>query len=173
MTRQSAMNAATAYFDRGDFLNDLAGLVAFETESQNPAQAQELHRYLAQAMVPRLTALGFSCSIHDNPAAGGGPLLIGERMEGDDLPTVLTYGHGDVIRAQTDQWREGLHPFTLVQEGDRIYGRGSADNKGQHLINIAALEAVLATRGTLGFNLRIVIEMSEETGSPGLLQGAA
>ena len=168
MTRQSAMNAATAYFDRGDFLNDLAGLVAFETESQNPAQAQELHRYLAQAMVPRLTALGFSCSIHDNPAAGGGPLLIGERMEGDDLPTVLTYGHGDVIRAQTDQWREGLHPFTLVQEGDRIYGRGSADNKGQHLINIAALEAVLATRGTLGFNLRIVIEMSEETGSPGL-----
>ena len=168
MKRQSAMNAATAYFDRGDFRTDLADLVAFETESQNPDQAAELDRYLSQAMAPRLTALGFACSIHDNPVRGGGPLLVGQRIEGSDLPTILTYGHGDVIRAQTDQWRAGLHPFILVQEGDRIYGRGSADNKGQHLINIAALEAVLATRGKLGFNLRIVIEMSEETGSPGL-----
>ena len=84
------------------------------------------------------------------------------------MPTVLSYGHGDVIRAQTDQWRDGLHPFTLVEEGDRLYGRGTADNKGQHLINIAALEAVIAARGRLGFNCRMVIETGEETGSPGL-----
>ncbi|UWR39290.1 M20 family metallopeptidase [Sulfitobacter sp. W074] len=168
MTRDSAIQAITTYFDDGTFQSELGTLVSYETESQNPDQAPELMRYLTETMKPRLTAMGFTCSLHDNPDPRGGPLLVGERREGDDLPTVLTYGHGDVIRAQTDQWREGLHPFKLVEEGDKLYGRGTADNKGQHLINIAALEAVLKTRGKLGFNCRIVIEMSEETGSAGL-----
>jgi hypothetical protein len=50
----------------------------------------------------------------------------------------------------------------------RWYGRGTADNKGQHSINIAALAQVLAARGRLGFNVKWLIEMGEETGSPGL-----
>ena len=49
-----------------------------------------------------------------------------------------------------------------------MYGRGTADNKGQHTINIAAIAAVLETRGHLGFNSKIVIETGEESGSPGL-----
>jgi len=170
MSRDSAIETILAYFDEGIFQSDLAHLVSYETESQNPTQAPELLRYLKDTMQPRLSAMGFTCELHDNPDPRGGPLLTGERYEGDDLPTVLTYGHGDVIRAQTDQWREGLHPFKLVEEGDRLYGRGTADNKGQHLINIAAMEAVLKTRGKLGFNCRIVIEMSEETGSAGLAE---
>lgn len=170
MTRNSAIDTVSAYFDEGRFQNDLADLVAYETESQNPGHAPELARYLDEAMTDRLGAMGFTCHIHPNPVEGAGPILVAERHEGNDLPTVLTYGHGDVIRAQTDQWREGLHPFRLVEEGDRLYGRGSADNKGQHLINLAALEAVLQTRGTLGFNCRVVIETGEETGSPGLAE---
>lgn len=170
MTRNSAIDTVSAYFDEGRFQNDLADLVAYETESQNPGHAPELARYLNEAMTERLGAMGFTCHIHPNPVEGAGPILVAERHEGNDLPTVLTYGHGDVIRAQTDQWREGLHPFRLVEEGDRLYGRGSADNKGQHLINLAALEAVLQTRGTLGFNCRVVIETGEETGSPGLAE---
>ncbi len=170
MTRDDAIAKAETYFDEGRFQSDLATLVAFETESQDPDQSEELGRYLREAMRPRLEAMGFACSIHPNPDPRGGPLLVGERMEEGAGTTVLTYGHGDVIRAQTEQWREGLHPFRLVEEGDRLYGRGTADNKGQHLINIAALEAVLAARGSLGFNVRIVIEMSEETGSAGLAE---
>ena len=51
----------------------------------------------------------------------------------------------------------------------RWYGRGTADNKGQHPINLAALEQVLRARGgRLGFNLKILIETGEESGSPGL-----
>ncbi len=167
-TRDGAITRATAYFDDGRFQGDLAGLVAFETESQEPAQRPELHRYLDEAMRPRLEAMGFACTSHDNPDPRGGPLLVGTRIEDPDLETVLTYGHGDVIRAQTGQWREGLHPFRLAEEGERLYGRGTADNKGQHLVNVAALEAVLAERGRLGFNVKIVIETSEETGSAGL-----
>jgi acetylornithine deacetylase/succinyl-diaminopimelate desuccinylase-like protein len=168
MTRSAAIDTVSAYFDNNGFQTELADLVGFETESQTPDQAPELARYLAEAMTPRLAAMGFRCAIHPNPVANAGPFLIAERHEGDDLPTILSYGHGDVIRAQTDQWRAGLHPFRLVEEGDRLYGRGTADNKGQHLINIAALDAVLQTRGALGFNCRIVIETGEETGSPGL-----
>ena len=56
----------------------------------------------------------------------------------------------------------------LTERGNRWYGRGVADNKGQHSINIAALQAVLETRGNLGFNAKYLIEMGEEVGSPGL-----
>lgn len=167
-SRAGAIERASRYFDDGTFQTDLAALVAYPTESQEPGRAAELMRYLKQAMQPRLEAAGFDCEIFDNPDPRGGPFLVGARIEDPALTTILTYGHGDVIRAQADQWREGLAPFTLVEEGDRLYGRGTADNKGQHLINLAALEAVLAERGHLGFNVKIVIEMSEETGSAGL-----
>ncbi|WP_069300644.1 M20 family metallopeptidase [Neptunicoccus sediminis] len=168
MTRDAAIERISSYFDNGTFQSELAELVSHETESQNPERKEELGLYLEKTMQPRLEAAGFTCEIFPNPNPAGGPLLIGERIEDPALTTVLTYGHGDVIRAQTEQWREGLHPFKLVEEGERLYGRGTADNKGQHLINIAALETVLAERGSLGFNVKIVIEMSEETGSAGL-----
>src|SRR5713101_2132625 len=82
--------------------------------------------------------------------------------------TVFGYGHGDVIRGLEPQWRDGLSPWRLRQEGDRLYGRGTADNKGQHTINLAALDSVLKTRGRLGFNASLLIETGEEIGSPGL-----
>ncbi|WP_375230111.1 M20 family metallopeptidase [Roseobacter sp. S98] len=170
MTRDTAINGISAYFDEGRFVDDLRDLVAFETESQDPAQAAELTGYLSEAMIPRLESMGFTCTIHPNPTTGSGPFLVAERIEDADRPTILSYGHGDVIRAQTADWREGLHPFRLVEEGDRLYGRGTADNKGQHLINLAALRAVLDARGSLGFNCRIVLETGEETGSPGLAE---
>ena len=166
--RTTALAHADQYFMNRQFQQDLATWVSYETESQNPDKTPELHRYLDEIIAPRLTASGFTCQIHPNPVKGGGPFLIGTRHEADDLPTILTYGHGDVIRAQTDQWRKGLHPFRLVEEGDRLYARGTADNKVQHLINFAAMEAVLAARGALGFNVKVLIEMSEEIGSPGL-----
>lgn len=170
MTRDAAISHVTDYFEAGTFQSDLAKLVSYRSESQNPAdeaRAESL-RYLQEAMLPRLQALGFTCEIINNPDPKGGPLLLGERVEGEDLPTILTYGHGDTVRGQEGMWREGLEPWEIVEEGDRLYGRGTADNKGQHLINIAALEAVIATRGSLGFNTRIVLEMSEEVGSVGL-----
>lgn len=170
MTRDAAIANITDYFDDGRFQADLAALVAHPSESQNPEAAPELMRYLTEAMMPRLQEAGFACEIFDNPIPGAPPLLVGERYEGAGLPTVLSYGHGDVIRAQEGMWRDGLEPFRLVEEGERLYGRGSADNKSQHLINIAAMEAVTATRGSLGFNAKIVIEMAEETGSPGLAE---
>lgn len=170
MSRANALTQAASYFDSGALQSDLARLVSYRSESQNPAQADVLVSYLETAMRPRLEAMGFVCSLHDNPTGRGGPFLIALRIEDAALPTVLSYGHGDVVLGQDDQWRAGLEPFTLTEEGDRLYGRGAADNKVQHLVNIAALETVLAVRGKLGFNVKIVMETGEEIGSPGLAE---
>lgn len=112
-----------------------------------PGRGDALHAYLTEALAPHLVALSMTTRLLPNPAPGGAPFLLAERIEAPDLPTVLSYGHGDVTRAQTDAWAEGLHPFRLTQRGDRFYGRGSADNKGQHLVNLTALRAHLDRHG--------------------------
>ena len=168
-TRDSALLEIDRYYSQGTFLEDLARRVAIPTESQNPERAASLHEYLDGEMRGSLERMGFTCHMFPNPSAGKGPFLIGTRIEDPALPTVLTYGHGDVIRGQDAQWREGLNPWQVKVEGDRIYGRGTADNKGQHTINLAAVEAVMRARGgKLGFNLKILLETGEEVGSPGL-----
>jgi acetylornithine deacetylase/succinyl-diaminopimelate desuccinylase-like protein len=167
MTRAAAIAAAEAYFDDGGFTADLARRVAIPTESQVEGRAPALAAYLGDEIAPSLKRLGFESRIFDNPVRGG-PILIAERREDGAATTVLGYGHGDVIRGLEPQWRDGLDPWTLEQRGERLYGRGTADNKGQHSINIAAMAAVLKTRGRLGFNSILLIETGEEVGSPGL-----
>jgi len=166
--REAAINEAAALARDGRFLSLLRDRVAVPTESQNEDRLPDLHRYLVEQIAPALDPLGFTCRILDNPVAGGGPFLIATRIEDPALPTVLGYGHGDVVRGMPELWRQGLDPWTLVVEGERWYGRGTADNKGQHAIWIAALESVLRLRGRLGFNAKFVIETSEEIGSIGL-----
>ena len=170
MTRAAAIARAAAQFDMGVFAEDLARRIAIRTESQDEARAGELARYLVDEMVPALEAMGCSCRILPNPAGRGGPFLIARRQEPGNALTVLSYGHGDVIRGLEGQWRKGLDPWRLTAEGDRLYGRGTADNKGQHTINLSALKAVLETRGRLGFDFVLVLETGEETGSPGLAE---
>jgi acetylornithine deacetylase/succinyl-diaminopimelate desuccinylase-like protein len=169
MSRQDAIANAARYFDSGAFRADLARRVAIPTESQGGGKLDVLRAYLTDEIVPAVEKLGFTARIFDNPKAGHGPFLIAELHEDDALPTVLTYGHGDVVFGHADAWRKGLDPWQVIVEGDRWYGRGTADNKGQHTINLAALEQVMAARGgKLGFNCKILIEMGEEAGSPGL-----
>ena len=168
MSRAQAILAAERYFDDGRFFDELARRVAIPTESQNPAREAELARYLESEIAESLERMGFECRIAPNPTGQHGPFLIAERIEDPGLPTMLSYAHGDVIRGQEGEWRAGLDPWQLRREGERIYGRGTADNKGQHTINLAALETVLRTRGRLGFNVKLLVETGEEVGSPGL-----
>ncbi|MGE0717433.1 MAG: M20 family metallopeptidase [Alphaproteobacteria bacterium] len=167
MSRSAVIAEVERHFDTGAFHADLARRVAIPTESQNPDRRPVLHSYLTDEIGPALTAMGYGWEVVDNPV-GGPPFLIAERREGDDVPTVLTYGHGDVVRGQEEQWKKGDGPWKLALDGERLYGRGTADNKGQHTINLAAIAAVLKTRGRLGFNSRFLVDMGEEVGSPGL-----
>jgi acetylornithine deacetylase/succinyl-diaminopimelate desuccinylase-like protein len=168
MTRDAAIAAAQRTFDDGRYAEALARRVAIRSESQDPAQASALRCYVEDELARSYAALGFECRIVDNPLPARGPFLFAQRREANARVTVLTYGHGDVIRGQDAQWRAGLSPWTLARDGDRLYGRGTADNKGQHTINEVALGAAMRTRGRLGFNLKVLVETGEETGSPGL-----
>ncbi len=169
MTRETALAAAARYFDEGGFTADLARKVAWRTASGFPETLDTLAGYQREETTPELEALGFTVRLLDNPEPGGGPYAIAERIEDPALGTVLLYAHGDVVRGQDAQWTGGRSPWTLAAEGDRLYGRGTADNKGQWTVNAGALRAVLAARGgRLGYNVRTIIEMGEECGSPGL-----
>ncbi|HEX9568680.1 MAG TPA: M20 family metallopeptidase [Rhodospirillales bacterium] len=169
MSRTNAIARALAYFDdEAGYFADLARRIAIPTECQEPSRLPNLYRYLEDEMRPAFESIGYTCTVYDNPVEGIGPVLLATRIEDPALPTVLGYGHGDVIRGYDSQWRKGLSPWRLVREGDTVYGRGTADNKGQHSVHIGALKAVLAERGRLGFNSKFMIETGEENGSRGL-----
>ncbi len=167
-TRQSALDRALAYFDQGEFEAELGRRVAHRTESQKPDNIAALAGYLDQEMAPAFERMGFTCRQYANPVSGGGPVLLAQRIEHASLPTVLGYGHGDVILGLDEQWQKGAGPWQIARDGERLYGRGTADNKAQHTINMAAMACVLAERGALGFNSKFIIETGEENGSPGL-----
>jgi len=168
-TRAGALARAHALFDSGAFRARLERLVAIPSTAQEEKHRPDLDRYLAQEIVPWLDRLGFEVGVYDNPEPDFGPILVARRHEGDHLPTVLGYGHGDTVRGLDEQWSDGLKPWEVTVRGERWYGRGTADNKGQHAINLAALEAVMAERGgRLGFNYTFLLEMTEERGSRGL-----
>jgi acetylornithine deacetylase/succinyl-diaminopimelate desuccinylase-like protein len=173
-SREGAIARAMEFFDGGGFERRLADLVAIPSTSQEEGAQAALSAYLETALRPWLDRLGFTTFVSRNPDGEFGPILIATRIEDPARPTILLYGHGDTVRGLEDQWRTGLSPWRLTAESGRWYGRGTADNKGQHALNLAALEAVLEERGgRLGANLKLVIEMAEERGSRGLREFVA
>jgi acetylornithine deacetylase/succinyl-diaminopimelate desuccinylase-like protein len=170
MNRAEAISRAGQHLHTGGFLAELDRRVAYPTESQNPGRGEVLRAYLEQELLPAFSELGFSGRLIESPA-GKAPYLLAEYREGPSAPTVLMYGHGDVVDGMESEWRDNLDPWRASQVGSRIYGRGTADNKGQHSINLSALRAVHQARGgRLGFNAKFIIEMGEEIGSPDLRQ---
>ena len=167
MTRDQAIASARQHFDSGAFREIIARRVAIPTESQNPDRAPVLVQYLEAEMRPAFEAMGFTCETLTHPRAKA-PFLYAEKLEDPRQTTVFGYGHGDVIRGLDKEWKPGLSPWALTESEGRWYGRGIADNKGQHTTNMEALALVQKARGKLGFNAKFLIEMGEETGSPGL-----
>lgn len=166
-TREAAIAHALAWFDAGHFLDTLRRRVAYRSESQRTDAHGELVAYLEDELAPALAAMGFAWRIVD-AATSPAPFLLAERIEDPALVTVLSYGHGDVVAGQEGRWSAGRSPWQVAVEGERWYGRGTADNKGQHSVNLAALAQVLGARGKLGFNVKLIVETGEELGSPGL-----
>jgi acetylornithine deacetylase/succinyl-diaminopimelate desuccinylase-like protein len=98
---------------------------------------------------------------------GGHPIVVAERIEDPNLPTIVIYGHYDVQPGDPlDLWKTS--PFEPIVRDGRMLGRGSADDKGQILIHLAALEALLSTRGKLPVNVRYLFEGEEESSSVNL-----
>ncbi len=91
------------------------------------------------------------------------PLVYADWLHAPGKPTVLCYGHYDVQPPDPlDEWVSP--PFEPTVRDGNIYARGSADDKGQMYMHIKAVEALLATTGTLPVNLKFLIEGEEEVG---------
>jgi acetylornithine deacetylase/succinyl-diaminopimelate desuccinylase-like protein len=170
VTRTETIDRVSQHFHSGEFLAELGRRVAYPTESQNGGRPEVLRAYLEAELQPAFIELGFTTRLIESPN-GKHPYLLAEYKESASAPTVLTYGHGDVVDGMTGEWRDNLDPWRLTTKGNRVYGRGAADNKGQHSINMSALRAVREARGgRLGFNAKFIIEMGEEIGSPDLAE---
>jgi acetylornithine deacetylase/succinyl-diaminopimelate desuccinylase-like protein len=105
---------------------------------------------------------GIPTTLH--PTAGH-PVVLGEwRKAPTGAPTILVYGHYDVQPAEPlELWDSP--PFDPVIRDGRIYARGSVDDKGQLFLHVKALEAHLATKGSLPCNVIVLAEGEEEVGS--------
>lgn len=96
----------------------------------------------------------------------GNPVVYAEKIIDPSLPTVLVYGHYDVMpEAPLDEWR--TEPFEPVVKDGRIWCRGADDDKGQLYMHAKAFEALVAT-GQLPCNVKFMLEGEEEIGSHSL-----
>lgn len=101
----------------------------------------------------------------------GFPVVYGEKIIGNDKPTVLIYGHYDVQPADPlELWDSD--PFDPVIKNGKVFARGSADDKGQFFMHVKALE-VMAKTNSLPTNVKFIIEGEEEVGSPNLAKFVA
>ncbi len=126
-----------------------------------PEHAPDCRR-AAEWLAERLSEAGIE---HVEVAeTGGHPVVTGDWLHAEGAPTVLVYGHYDVQPVDPlDLWESA--PFEPVVDGDRIVGRGAADDKGQIHAHVMAAAALLATRGSLPVNVKYVFEGEEESSS--------
>ncbi len=147
---------------RDEVLGELRGFLSIPSVSSNPKGHDDIKR-ATEWLSERFRALGLT-RVEVLPTAGH-PAVYGETLSaGPSAPTVLMYGHYDVqSAAPLGDWDSD--PYRPVVRGDNLYARGSADNKGQIMACVAAVQAVMRA-GSLPVNVKFVIEGEEELGSP-------
>jgi acetylornithine deacetylase/succinyl-diaminopimelate desuccinylase-like protein len=143
----------------------LGRYLAFAPISSDPEAKPRLVQ-LAEALRADLTTLGMQrARVLELPDAH--PCVAAEWMGAPaGAPTVLIYGHFDVQPVKGEAWT--TEPHALVRKGDRLFGRGSADDMGGWLSHFVAMEAWFRETGSLPCNVKVLIEGEEEIGSPNL-----
>lgn len=147
------------------FRHELHELLRIPSLSGDPAHAEDVKR-AAEWLAAQLHALGVK-SAKVMPT-GGHPVVYAEWMgAGPNKPTVLVYGHYDVVPAvMEDGWNHP--PFEPVEKDGKIFARGATDDKGQMFIHIKALESYLEANGGAPVNVKFLLEGEEEVSSPNL-----
>lgn len=144
-------------------LKRLGDYVRIPALSRDPARSPDV-RQMAEVAAEDLRAAGLErVELLELPNAL--PCVRGELCPHPGAPTVLIYGHFDQQPADASEWR--TPPHELVAQGERLYGRGSADDLAGWLSQVLAVRAWLDTDG-LPLNVRFLLEGEEEIGSPNL-----
>ncbi len=142
------------------FLEELLGLLRIPSISADSAYAKEVRR-CAEAVADHLKKAGAENVVIEETA--GHPVVYGEKHINPALPTILIYGHYDVQPSTPDElWH--TPPFEPTIKNEKIYARGSADDKGQFFMHVKAFETMVQTN-TLNCNVKFMIEGEEEVGS--------
>lgn len=145
------------------FLDELFELLRIPSVSADSRHRSDV-RKTAEFVKEKLLAAGVSHA--EICETKGHPIVYGEHITNPSLPTVLVYGHYDVQPPDPlDLWESP--PFEPVIKNDRIYARGSCDDKGQMYMHIKAFEAMKNTN-SLPCNVKFMIEGEEEVGSDNL-----
>ena len=162
-----AVADALRYLDAhmGDFTQDLSELVRIPSVSANGFPREEVGRS-AEAMAEALRRARVD-NVRVLEIPGVHPYVYGEWLKRPGAPTILLYGHHDIQPpGRPERWLSP--PFEPTERGGRLYGRGTADDKGGVMVHVAAVAAYLQAAGSLPCNVKFIIEGEEETGSENL-----
>ena len=146
-----------------EHLEDLITYLKFPSISTDSAYSNDV-KDCAEWLRKKMIDKGLEAQIHETP---GHPIVIGKNEHREGLPTIMIYGHYDVQPADPiDLWESP--PFEPRIDDDKIYARGSTDNKGQNLAHLLGLGEIIDEEGELPVNVILLVEGEEEIGSPNL-----
>jgi len=145
------------------FLDELKALLRIPSVSTLPEHAGDCH-FAAEVLAADLSKIGM-----ENVRlieTDGHPLVYADWLHAAGKPTVLVYGHYDVQPPDPlDEWLSP--PFEPTERNGNLYARGAVDDKGQVIMQLKALESLLAG-GSLPINVRVLLEGEEEVGGEGI-----
>jgi len=159
-----AINDLEAHWD--DYPAQLMELVRVPGVSA-VAPPSEPVKQSAEAVRKVMELAGFEhCEVIDFP--GGHPYVYGDWLHAEGAPTVLLYGHHDVMPpGRAEKWVTPAFEPTVRADG-RLYGRGAVDDKAGIMVHIAAVASYLRGAGRLPVNVKLIVEGEEEAGSQSL-----
>jgi acetylornithine deacetylase/succinyl-diaminopimelate desuccinylase-like protein len=151
-------------------VRDLAALVAVRSVSTDGEHQKEIDQSAALTC-EQMRQAGLQ-KVEILRTGGSNPYAYGEWLGAPGKPTVFLYAHHDVQpvhQKDLDEKRWHSEPWTLTSRNGRLYGRGSADDKGAITTQLGAVSAYLKTQGSLPVNVKMLVEGEEEVGSSNLL----
>ncbi|PYV45843.1 MAG: dipeptidase [Acidobacteria bacterium] len=160
------MDRVLQYIEKNQsrFLEELKEFLRIPSVSNNAENKRDVLR-CAHYVVDQLRQIGMQ-QVEIFPTSGH-PIVYGEWLGAQGQPTVLFYGHYDVQPVDPlDLWTSG--PFEPTIRNGEIFARGSADDKGQVIMNLKGVESHLKSQGKLPINIKFLIEGEEEVGSANL-----
>jgi acetylornithine deacetylase/succinyl-diaminopimelate desuccinylase-like protein len=143
-------------------LDDLVRLSRIPSVSARPVPDRDVEASAA-CVVDLMRAAGLD-RVETLRVPGAHPYVLGHLEEDPSLPTLLLYAHHDV-QPEGDPARWTSPPFEPTRRGDRLYGRGTVDDKAGVLVHLAAIAAWRRAAGRLPVNVHFVVEGEEEIGS--------
>lgn len=154
--------------NRNRFMEELFGFIRIPSVSSKSEHKNDMIKaaeYLKEQLLQSGADKAEVCQTEGNP------VVFAEKIIDSNLPTVLVYGHYDVMPAEPlEEWNS--KPFEPEIREGRIYARGANDDKGQSMMQVKAFEYLVKT-GQLKCNVKFMVEGEEEVGSPNLGKWAA